>query len=138
MECTLENNQEMSQGTCVTVTEEKWNSSIQKKKWNRNEKLLWYSTQHNCVNNDSKEVKVECPLWNKSKTLQESCVTVIPGEKGQSYRENLRKTIKKCVSHYVITKMGCQWPKRKQPNDGEPLKGPCVTAKQEAWDSLFH
>ena len=30
MECTLENNQEMLQGPCVTVTKEEWNSSIQK------------------------------------------------------------------------------------------------------------
>ena len=30
MECTLENNQEILEGPCVTVTEKEWNSSIQK------------------------------------------------------------------------------------------------------------
>ena len=122
MVCPLGNNQEMLQGPSVSITHKERNSStlkttiISRKRKRKKcvavcKRLLW-----EWVNHDSKEsIKVECPLEDNGKTLQESCVTVTPEEWENSIEKATEIYQKMCGSpHNLIRRMGHQWLKKKQ------------------------
>ena len=148
MVCPLGNNQEMLQGPSVSITHKERNSStlkitiISRKRKRKKcvavcKRLLW-----EWVNNDSKEsIKVECPLEDNGKTLQESCVTVTP--------EEWENSIEKATEIYQKMWQSTQPNKENGPSmtqkettkwsvhlkTMELLQGPC-TVIQEEWNSF--
>ena len=78
-------------------------------------KIVWQSTQHNCENGSTiTQKKVIIDLLKMEKCCRKLAYNSYTRRIGQFHRENDRQTFEKCVSHNVITKMGCQWPNRKQ------------------------
>ena len=56
----------------------------------------------------------EVATWRQWKNVTGTLCNSYARRAGQFHRENVRKTIKKCVPNNLITREGCQWPKRKQ------------------------
>ena len=82
-----------------------------------NEKNAWQFIQHNYENGSTmtqkKVLKWKVHLEIKEKRYRNHVLQVYQNS-GTVHKENVWKTIEKCVLHNVITTMGCQWLKRKQ------------------------